>query len=61
MQIKVLSDQSAYITIGDWQIYIDNSTDEHFIDTWKDGYENHVNVRSNQGTFTGFKLDVTKS
>jgi len=58
MQIKVLSDNAAYITIGDWTIYVDNSTKEHIISSWKDGYRDVINVASNQGTFTGFKLDV---
>ena len=58
MQIKVLSDNAAHITIGDWTIYVDNSTNEHVISSWKDGYNSVINVRSNQGPFTGFKLDV---
>lgn len=58
MQIKVLSDNAAYITIGDWTIYVDNGTNEHIISSWKDGYRDVINVASNQGTFTGFKLDV---
>jgi len=36
MQIDKRSDDCFYITIGDWVIYLDNSTGEHIIDTWID-------------------------
>ena len=30
------SKDSVYITIGKWVIYIDNSTGEHIIESWKE-------------------------
>lgn len=36
IQIDKRSDDCFYITIGDWVIYLDNSTGEHIIDTWID-------------------------
>jgi len=44
IQIDKRSELSAYITIGDWIIYLDNSTGEHIIDTWKEG--DHESVSS---------------
>jgi len=40
-EIKVdqRSDQSVYITIGDWTVYLDNSTNEKIIDSWEEGEE----------------------
>ena len=40
IQIDKRSDKSVYVTIGDWIIYIDNSTGEKIIDSWKKGEEN---------------------
>ena len=37
IKIDKRSEESVYVTIGDWVIYLDNSTGEHFIDTWKKG------------------------
>ena len=34
MEIDVRSKDSAYITIGDWTFYIDNSTDEQIMECW---------------------------
>jgi len=34
------SELSTYVTIGDWVVYLDNSTGEHIIDTWTEGEEN---------------------
>jgi hypothetical protein len=34
IKIDVRSKQSLYITLKDWVIYIDNSTNERIIDTW---------------------------
>ena len=34
------SELSAYVTIGDWVVYLDNSTGEHIIDAWTEGEEN---------------------
>ena len=35
IEIDVRSKDCLYITIGKWVIYIDNSTGEEIIDTWK--------------------------
>ena len=32
----IRSKNSAYITIGKWVIYIDNSTGEQIIDSWEE-------------------------
>ena len=34
MEIDQRSDESVYITIGDWVFYIDNSTDEQIVEKW---------------------------
>ena len=36
IEIDVRSKDCLYITIGKWVIYIDNSTEEEIIDTWKE-------------------------
>ena len=36
IEIDVRSKDCLYITIGKWVIYIDNSTGEEIIDTWKE-------------------------
>ena len=36
IKIDIRSKNSAYITIGKWIIYIDNSTGEQFIDSWEE-------------------------
>ena len=36
IKIDVRSKDCLYITIGKWVIYIDNSTGEEIIDTWKE-------------------------
>ena len=36
MEIDQRSDESVYITIGDWVFYIDNSTDEQIVEKWKE-------------------------
>ena len=36
IKIDVRSKDCLYITIGKWVIYIDNSTGEKIIDTWKE-------------------------
>ena len=33
--VDVRSKKCLYVTIGNWEIYLDNSTNEHIIDTWK--------------------------
>jgi hypothetical protein len=30
-----IKNRAVYVTIGDWVIYLDNSTGEKIIDTWK--------------------------
>ena len=36
IKVDIRSKHSAYITIGNWVIYIDNSTGEHIIESWKE-------------------------
>ena len=36
IQIDIRSKDSAYITIGKWVIYVDNSTGEQIIDSWEE-------------------------
>ena len=36
IEIDIRSENSAYITIGKWVIYIDNSTGEQIIDSWEE-------------------------
>ena len=36
IKIDRRSKSSAYITIGNWVIYIDNSTGEHIIESWNE-------------------------
>ena len=36
IKVDKRSKDSVYITIGKWVIYIDNSTGEHIIESWKD-------------------------
>ena len=36
INVDIRSKESAYITIGKWVIYIDNSTGEYIIDSWKE-------------------------
>ena len=59
MDIKVITKDAAYITIGDWTIYVDNSTGEHVISSWEKGSKKEISVSSKQNTFDGFKLEVT--
>lgn len=40
IKIDKRSDKSVYITIGDWTVYLDNSTNERIIDSWTEGEEN---------------------
>jgi len=35
IEVDVRSKKSMYITIDNWVIYIDNSTNEKIIDTWQ--------------------------
>ncbi len=36
IKVDIRSENSAYITIGKWVIYIDNSTGEQIIDSWEE-------------------------
>ena len=36
VKVDKRSKDSVYITIGKWVIYIDNSTGEHIIESWKE-------------------------
>jgi len=36
IKVDIRSANSAYITIGKWVIYIDNSTGEQIIDSWEE-------------------------
>ena len=36
IEIDIRSENSAYITIGKWVIYVDDSTGEQFIDSWEE-------------------------
>ena len=40
IKVDIRSKNSAYITIGKWVIYVDDSTGEQFIDSWEEN-ENH--------------------
>ena len=47
IEIDIRSENSAYITIGKWVIYVDDSTGEQFIDSWEEN-ENY-NDPGNRG------------
>ena len=34
INVDIRSKESAYIAIGKWTIYVDNSTGEHIIESW---------------------------
>ena len=36
IKVDIRSENSAYITIGKWVIYVDDSTGEQIIDSWED-------------------------
>ena len=36
IKIDIRSDKVLYVTIKDWTIYIDNSTNEKIIDVWNE-------------------------
>ena len=36
IKVDIRSKDSAYITIGKWVIYVDNSTGEYIINSWKE-------------------------
>ena len=35
MKVDIRAKDVAYIEIGNWVIYVDNSTGEHIIDSWQ--------------------------
>ena len=39
IKIDKRSEESVYVTIGDWVVYLDNSTKEKIINSWKNGKE----------------------
>ena len=47
VKVDIRSKNSAYITIGKWVIYVDNSTGEQLIDSWEEN-ENY-NDPGNRG------------
>ena len=40
IKIDKKSEESVYVTIGDWVIYLDNSTKEKIINTWQEKNNN---------------------
>ena len=44
IKVDIRSENSAYITIGKWVIYVDDSTGEQIIDSWE---EWNTNSKSN--------------
>ena len=40
MKVDKRSEESIYITIGNWTVYIDNSTGEKIIEAWEEREEN---------------------
>ena len=42
IKVDIRSKNVAYITIGKWVIYVDNSTGEHIIDSWEENENHHV-------------------
>ena len=36
MKIDTRSESSVFVTIGDWTIYIDNSTGERIVEQWNE-------------------------
>jgi hypothetical protein len=58
MIVKYISHNVAKVTIGDWTVYIDNSTEEHIISSHKEGYKKVVTVYSKPATFNDFEMDV---
>jgi hypothetical protein len=58
MIVKYIAHNVLKVTIGDWHVYVDNSTDEHIISSHKEGYKNVVTVQSKQASFGGFEMEV---
>ena len=36
MKIDTIAEDVVYVTIGDWTIYIDNSTGEKIVEQWSE-------------------------
>lgn len=36
IEIDIRADNVLYVTIGDWVVYIDDSTNERIISSWED-------------------------
>ena len=47
--VDVRSKNSLYITIGDWVVYLDNSTKERIVNTWNK--EKIVNIENKKDGF----------
>ena len=45
IKVDIRSKNSAYITIGKWVIYVDDSTGEQIIDSWKEWNTNSKSKR----------------
>jgi len=43
IKVDQRSDESVYITIGDWTVYLDNSTNEKIIVSWEEGQHEQNN------------------
>ena len=39
IKVDQRADDAVYITIGNWTVYLDNSTGEKIIDSWEEGKE----------------------
>ena len=50
IKVDIRSKNSAYITIGKWVIYVDDSTGEQFIDNWEEN-ENHHDSSNRNATY----------
>jgi len=46
IKVDIRSKHSAYITIGKWVIYVDNSTGEYIIDSWEENGREESNHNS---------------
>ena len=42
IKVDIRSKNSAYITIGKWVIYVDNSTGEQIIESWKEWRKRNI-------------------
>jgi hypothetical protein len=44
MKIDVRTENCVYITIGDWVVYLDNSTGEKIVEHWEDKLKYAISV-----------------